>query len=206
MKIIIDVKKWWLPRTKHPQISGVYSIISSLFLCTRDWYLIHSQSDLPAPCAVPRLRHSCCDDFQPSHVPLHWDKLLPEEAAHLDKSVLRPCFTAQPDLKVTGTDKLSELVPLDLSNGPLPDIDEKVIDRSRPFTMSLSRGISSDRQNRSQNEAGKFRTRDGLKISAFERQDETDRSGFCSPKSSDWLVRKPGPHSPSNYTRLTEAI
>ncbi|CAN0221545.1 unnamed protein product [Rangifer tarandus platyrhynchus] len=115
--------------------------------------------------------------------------------------------TDMPDLKVTGTDKLSELVPLDLSNGPLPDIDEKVIDRSRPFTMSPSRGISSDRRNRSRNEAGKFRTRDGLKeISAFERQDEMDKTGFCSPKSSDWLVIKPGPRSPSNYTRLTEAL
>ena len=179
----------------------------SPLLCTGDWYLIHSQPALPAPCAVPGLRRSCCDDFQPSHVPLHWDKLLAGEAAHLDKSVSHLCFIAQPDLKVTGTDKLSELVPLDLSNGPLPDTDEKVIDRSRPFTMSPSRGTSSDRRNRSRNEAGEFRTRDGLKeISAFERQDEMDRTGFCSPKSCDWLVRKPGPCSPSNYTRLTEAV
>lgn len=120
--------------------------------------LISSQTALSAPCAVPRMKHQYFDVFHPSRVSLHWDKLLPGEAAHLDKSVSRLCSAAQPDPKVTGTDKISELVPLDLSNGPFPDIDEKVIDRNRPFTMNLSRGISSDRWNRAQNKAGKFRT------------------------------------------------
>ena len=59
---------------------------------------------------------------------------------------------------MTGTDKLSELVPLDLSNGPFSDIDEKVIDRNRPFTMNLSRGISGNTGNRARNKVEKFRT------------------------------------------------
>lgn len=97
-----------------------------------------------------------------------------------------------------GTDKLSELVPLDLSNGPFPDIEEKVIDRNRPFTMNLSRGINRDRWNRAQNNAEKFRThRWAQGDHCFQGQDEMDDIKLCKPKSSGWLVRKPGPRSPS---------